>query len=60
VSRYFTVKADTNEELQAFLQAVEWINDSSVVILDENLKRIEALIHDADSEGVDETIWVNG
>ncbi len=59
MAKRYKIKASTTAELTAFLQAIEWVNDSAITIIEENNKTKEALIDDADDDGADEVISVN-
>ena len=58
MARYITVRAKTSEELQAFLQAIEWIDSPNVSIIDEDMSICEALICDSDS-GYEDDLTIN-
>ena len=61
MTRYTTLRAKTNDELQAFLQAIEWVNSPHISILDENPRTCEALICDTDAVDEDDVeIIING
>jgi hypothetical protein len=57
VAQYFTVKAESNAELQAFLQALKWVDDAAIEIVYENPRAKEALIVDkADNGGYEDVV----
>ena len=61
MAQHFTVKAESNAELRAFLQAIEWVDDDSleiVVYQEQDPSTKEALIIDKKHDGGDVVINV--